>query len=366
MRWSHSVGRLFGIEIRIHVTFWLLLAWLGFSFYTVGGLTAGLMGVLFIMALFVCVLLHEMGHAQAARRYGIETPDITLLPIGGVARLQRMPEKSAHELVVAVAGPLVNVVIAAILILFLREWPGWPDLTAWDDPLRDFISNLAAINVILVVFNMVPAFPMDGGRVLRALLAMVLPYGRATGIAATIGQTLAFVLGLIGLLGLNPILILIAVFVFFGAQQEAILGQIQDLGRNLSVGEATTTHLRKLDRNSSLDDALEMLMHTPQREFPILDEEERLLGVLLRDDMVQALRKHPGDAPAVDFMRSSIPTVRPSTSFQRAFEVMQGKDLPVVAVVDRHGNFIGLLTRESIGELMMLHSVGRPDDKPLV
>ncbi len=366
MRWSHDVGKVFGIQLRIHVTFWLLLAWLGFSFYAVGGPFAGVMGVLFILGLFICVLLHELGHALAARRYDIETPDITLLPIGGVARLQRMPEKPAQELVVALAGPMVNVVIAALLILLLWEWPSLPDLTAWENPVRDYFSNLAAINLMLVIFNMIPAFPMDGGRVLRSLLAMAMPYGRATSIAAGIGQTLAFGLGLIGLLGLNPILILIAVFVFFGAQQEATYGQLQDLGRNISVGEATMTQLTPLHRESSLDDALETLLHTPQREFPILDDDNRLLGVLLRDDMVRALREHPGEAAVVDFMRASLPTVRPSAPFRRAFEAMQRQDTPVVAVVDRHGNFIGLLTRESIGELMMLHSTGGPDDKPLV
>ena len=189
MRSSLKVASIFGIEVRIHVTFLLFLVWIWFSYYQVGGVTGAVQGVLFILALFFCVLLHEFGHAFAARAFGIRTPDITLLPIGGVARLNRIPEKPWQELIVAIAGPLVNVVIAAVLILVVANSAALDQLEYLESPKnRDCWPNWLTINMMLVLFNLIPAFPMDGGRVLRALLAMAMPYVRATQIAAWIGQ----------------------------------------------------------------------------------------------------------------------------------------------------------------------------------
>ena len=211
MRWSIKIARIAGTEVRIHITFLLFLAWIGFSYYQVGGAAAAIPGVLFVLALFGCVLLHEFGHALAARAFGIPTPDITLLPIGGVARLQRMPDKPWQELIVAIAGPLVNVVIAFALLPFLGRPAGLENIEQMEHPGVGMLPKLASVNIMLVLFNLIPAFPMDGGRVLRSLLAMTLPYGRATQIAAWIGQALAFVFGFIGLFT-NPMLIFIAFF----------------------------------------------------------------------------------------------------------------------------------------------------------
>src|SRR5881409_673379 len=215
MRWSIKIARIAGIDVRIHITFLLFLAWIGFTYYQVGGSAAAIDGVLFILALFGCVLLHEFGHALAARGFGIRTPDITLLPIGGVARLERMPDKPWQELVVAIAGPLVNAVIAAVLIFALGQHLEWEHLERFNQPGIAMLAKLASENIALVLLNLIPAFPMDGGRVLRALLALALPYSRATQIAAWVGQTLAFGLGIVGLFT-NPMLILIAFFIFLG------------------------------------------------------------------------------------------------------------------------------------------------------
>ena len=224
MRSSLKVASIFGIEVRIHLTFLLFLVWIWFSYYQIAGFAGAIQGVLFILALFACVLLHEFGHAFAARGFGIETPDITLLPIGGVARLSRIPEKPWQELVVAIAGPLVNVVIAAALISVIHGSAALEQLEYLESPRIELLAKLASVNVMLVLFNLIPAFPMDGGRVLRALLAMAMPYAQATQIAAWIGQGLAVVFGIFGLFG-NPLLIFIAFFIFVGAQQEAAMAR---------------------------------------------------------------------------------------------------------------------------------------------
>lgn len=219
MAWSFTIARIFGSEVRIHITFFLLLLWIGVVHYQHGGMPAAIEGVIFILALFACVVAHEFGHALMARRYGIKTPDITLLPIGGLARLERMPEKPRQEIAVALAGPAVNVVIAAILILVMGASIEADALQTLENPTLGFVARLASVNVFLVVFNLIPAFPMDGGRVLRALLAMRYSRLQATRVAARIGQGLAFVFGYFGLMG-NPMLIFIAIFVFLAANAE--------------------------------------------------------------------------------------------------------------------------------------------------
>jgi Zn-dependent protease len=222
MGWSLPIFRIAGIQLRIHITFLLLIAWLAFGYYAEGGSAVAASRVIFILLLFVCVVLHEFGHAFAAKAFGINTPDITLLPIGGVARLERMPEEPVQELIIAVAGPMVNVVIA--LGLFVA---GGSQAFVNSSTVEGggFIAQLMTINILLVLFNLLPAFPMDGGRVLRALLAIRMSYARATQVAATIGQGFAFVFGFIGLLW-NPFLIFIALFVYIGASQEAALAQM--------------------------------------------------------------------------------------------------------------------------------------------
>lgn len=221
---SLKIATVFGIEVRIHITFLLFLAWIWFTSYQVEGAAGALQGVLFILILFACVLLHEFGHAFAARAFGIRTPDITLYAIGGVARLNRIPDKPWQELIVAIAGPMVNVVIAAILIFGIHVTAGLQQVEHLESPRIELLAKVASVNVILVLFNLIPAFPMDGGRVLRALLAMAMPYARATTIAARIGQGLAVVFAIFGFLG-NPILIFIAIFIFVGAQQEAAMAR---------------------------------------------------------------------------------------------------------------------------------------------
>ena len=219
---SLKVASVFGIEVRINVSFLFLLGFFWFRFYQVGGVSGAVQGVVYILILFACVTLHEFGHAFAARAFGIQTRDITLYAIGGVARLNRIPEKPWQELVVAIAGPLVNVVIAAALFLVTNVSSGFQQVELLESPRIALLDKVAWANVFLILFNLIPAFPMDGGRVLRALLAMVTPYTQATQIAAWIGQGLAIVFVIFGFF-YSPILVFIGFSIFVGAQQEAAM-----------------------------------------------------------------------------------------------------------------------------------------------
>jgi Zn-dependent protease/CBS domain-containing protein len=352
MGWSLPIARIAGIQLRIHVTFLLLIAWLAYGYYAEGGSPAALGRVLFILLLFLCVVLHEFGHAFAAKAYGINTPDITLLPIGGVARLQRMPEEPKQELIIAIAGPLVNVVIALCLFLVIGS-------RALVSPMAmqsgDLLTNLLAINIALVLFNLLPAFPMDGGRVLRALLATRMSYVRATQVAATIGQGFAFLFGFAGLFG-NPFLLFIALFVYVGASQEAALAQIKAVSRSFPVSSAMVREFRTLLENATLEEAVDALLATSQHDFPVVAEDGSVAGILTRHDLIAALRKNDPKIRVGDVMRRDIPTVTTGTRFEEAFRIMQECNCPAVPVLDSMKRLVGLLTPENVSELMMVQS----------
>ena len=356
MSWSIPIFRVSGILVRIHVTFLLLLAWLAYSYYAAGGSAVAAERIFFILLLFLCVLLHEFGHALAAKAYGINTPDITLLPIGGVARLERMPEKPSQELVVALAGPAVNVAIALGLLLVVgtRGASGLTDAGAVENP--SLLMKLMVINVWLVLFNLLPAFPMDGGRVVRAVLASRMNYARATQIAATIGQGCAFIFGFIGLMNHHYILIFIALFIYIGASQEAAVAQMRDVSRGMPVSSAMVRDFRTLSTNASLLEAVDALLATSQKDFPVVDASGAIAGVLLRNDLIGALRKDDAALLVGDIIRRNVPTVTIGTPFDEAFRVMQESTCPAVPVVDGMQRLVGLLTMENVSELMMVHS----------
>ena len=352
MSWSLPIFRVAGIQLRIHITFLLLIAWLAFGYYAQGGSAVAASRVIFVLLLFLCVVLHEFGHAFAAKAFGINTPDITLLPIGGVARLERMPEEPVQELIIAVAGPLVNVVIA--LGLFVAG--GFQALL---NPSNieggGLVAQLLTINIMLVLFNLLPAFPMDGGRVLRALLATRLSYARATQVAANVGQGFAFVFGFIGLLW-NPFLLFIALFVYIGASQEAALAQMKDVSRRFPVSSAMVREFRTLSADASLQEAVDALLATSQHDFPVVDDSGNVAGLLTRQDLIGALRKNDPALRVGDVMRRDIPTVTTGTRFEDAFRIMQECNCPAVPVLDRMKRLVGLLTPENVTELMMVQS----------
>jgi Zn-dependent protease/CBS domain-containing protein len=352
MGWSIPIIRIAGIQLRIHVTFLLLIAWLAFGYYAQGGSAVAASRVIFVLLLFLCVVLHEFGHAFAAKAFGINTPDITLLPIGGVARLERMPEEPLQELVIAVAGPLVNVVIALGLFVAGGSQAFFNPSTVEGGSL---VTQLMTINILLLLFNLLPAFPMDGGRVLRALLATRMTYARATQVAALIGQGFAFAFGFIGLL-FNPFLIFIALFVYIGASQEAALAQMKDVSRRFPVSTAMVKEFRTLAATATLNEAVDALLATSQHDFPVVDENGSVAGLLTRHDLIAALRKNDPDLRVGDVMRRDIPTVTTGTRFEDAFRIMQECNCPAVPVLDRMKRLVGLLTPENVTELMMVHS----------
>jgi Zn-dependent protease len=236
MKWQLKLGTFAGIDVFIHTTFLLLIGWVGYTHWLEHqNWGEVLKGVGFILTIFLCVILHEYGHALTARKFGVKTRDITIYPIGGVARLERMPEKPIEELWVALMGPAVNVVIAVGLFAYLFLTSSLVPLTDLTIASGSFIERIMLINITLVLFNLIPAFPMDGGRVLRALLAMRMEYVRATQIAANVGQGFALLLGFFGLFG-NPFLLFIALFVWIGASQEASMVQMKNAISGIPVG----------------------------------------------------------------------------------------------------------------------------------
>src|SRR6266567_2026351 len=299
MLWSINIGSIAGTAIRVHVTFVLFLAWIAISSWVTAGPAAAWTSIAFMLLLFACVLAHEFGHIFVARYFGVTTPTVTLLPIGGVAQLERIPEKPSEEFLVAIAGPLVNVVIAVVLIVLFGASLDASSLAGVDKSTVSMLDRLAAVNLFLVVFNLIPAFPMDGGRVLRAILASRLGYARATEIAASIGQFVAFGLGFLGLFG-NPLLIFIAIFVYLAAASEAQLVAVRAMSRGVPVGAAMITQFATLPPDAPIDHAIETLLHTSQSEFPVLDGTGRPAGVLGRSDPIRALKQFGPDARVAD------------------------------------------------------------------
>ncbi len=358
MPWSLTVGRFGGTAVKIHITFLLFLVWIAASAWAHGGPGAALDSTLFIVLIFLCVVLHEFGHILAARRYGIQSPEVTLLPIGGVASMSRLPPDPRQELVVALAGPAVNFVIGLTLVLALGSLkPG--ELTEIDDPHLSLMGRLAAANIFLAVFNLIPAFPMDGGRVLHALLAMRLGGARATEVAAKVGQAFAIGLGFLGLFG-NPLLIFIAIFVYIAAAAEAQMSVAQQALKGLSVADAMETRFTPISIDASLGQAVDALLATAQHEFPVVDAFRKPAGLLTREDLLTAVRSHGGEEPASAFMRAGVEAVRPAAPVESVFERLQDPKAAALYVTDADGAIVGLLTRQALAEVVLIRSA-RPD-----
>ena len=355
MGWSIKLFDVGGTAVRIHMTFFLLLAWIAAIHWTKGGAPEAIDGVLFIVALFVCVVLHEFGHVFAARRYGIATSDVTLLPIGGVASLERMPEKPSQEIVVALAGPAVTAVIALVLMFLLGAQFDLSQMAQLEQAQTSLIGRIAAANVMLLLFNLIPAFPMDGGRVLRALLAISMGYTRATRVAASIGQGLALIFAFLGLMG-NPLLVLIAVFIFLAASGEAGYVQARDYTRGYLASHAMITAYQPLSPASTADDAAALLLRTTQQEFPVVDGAGAMRGVVTREDLIKALQEKGGAAPVLEFMTRDVPTVPENACLDNVFEVLRRQGQRVVGVVDPQQRLVGYITAENLAELVMIQS----------
>ena len=355
MKWQWKLGRFAGIDVYVHATFLLLIGWVGYSHWLEHQKWSEVFnGILFILALFGCVVLHEYGHALTARKYGIKTRDITLYPIGGVARLERMPEKPIEELWVALMGPAVNVVIAAGLFAYLLLSQNLVPLNELTVASGSFAERLMTVNLSLVLFNLIPAFPMDGGRVLRALLAMRMEYVRATQIAANIGQGMAFLLGFIGLFS-NPFLLFIAFFVWIGASQEASMVQVKNSVSGIPVTRAMLTDFKTLSPRDNLSQVVGLILAGSQHDFPVVDANGKVAGILDRDAFMMALTRHGQSAPVMEFIRRDLPEVDSYEMIEMALMRLQessSKTLPVT----HGGQLVGIITAENITEYLMIRS----------
>ncbi|MEZ6063531.1 MAG: site-2 protease family protein [Planctomycetaceae bacterium] len=361
MRWSIRLGQVAGIGIFVHWTFFLLLAWVGYAHLASGdSAAAALRGVGFIISLFACVVLHELGHALTARRYGVATRDITLLPIGGVARLERIPEKPMQEFFVAIAGPAVNVVIAAVLFGIIHTL-GLPIATQASRVSGSaFAANLMWVNVALVVFNMLPAFPMDGGRVLRALLATRMTRVRATHVAASVGQVMAMLFGFVGILSGNWMLLFIAMFVYVGAQGEAQAVEMRSVFRSHRVSDAMIRRFQTLSEEDTVEEAARESATSQQRDFPVMNG-ETVAGLVFYDDVLKALRSGQNDQPVGQIMRRDCLVASADDPLDRALDRMNACGCRTL-LVQHGGRLAGMLSEEHLGRWMLLHSsVSRRD-----
>jgi len=357
MKWSWKLGRFLGIDVFMHFTFLLLIGWVLLSHWAAGeSLEAAIEGVGFILALFGCVVLHEYGHALTARRYGIKTRDITLLPIGGVARLERMPDKPAQELWVALAGPAVNVVIAIVLFVWLQLTSALVPLDELEVGSGSFIERLMVVNIVLVGFNMIPAFPMDGGRVVRALLAMRMEYTRATQIAASLGQFIAILFGFLGLIS-NPFLLFIAFFVWIGAAQEASMTQIKSALAGIPVSRAMLTDFQTVSQHDTLSRAVELILAGSQQDFPVVDDGQ-VVGILTRGDIVAGLTQRGPDAAIAEVMQREFEVFDSYDMLESAFARLQACQCQTAPVTHAE-KLVGVLTQDNVGEFLMIQAATR-------
>src|SRR3712207_4560619 len=358
---AFRIGRVAGIDLKVHWTFFLLLAFYAFAGYQgSGSLTNALVTALIIVALFVCVVMHEYGHSLVAQRLGIEIQDITVLPIGGVARLKSLPTRPWDEVKISVAGPLVNAVLAPIFLgvgLLFGVVPRMPaDLFTGIESVGQFFFYLGYLNIVLAVFNLLPAFPLDGGRILRALLATRLGALRATDISSAVGKLFAAAFFLIGLLGGNFLLALVAVFIFFGATGEAQMVRQQEKTRGLRVSDVMGTKPRTetVTPNHTFGQVLNSVIHGYQEDFPVVDESGNLVGMLTRNEIMTAAHSPERYSSVRDLMKTNVPTI-PSQAdlFEDGLRILQQSGLRALPVTE-NGELVGMLTIEDVGHASLL------------
>jgi Zn-dependent protease/predicted transcriptional regulator len=350
MKWSLRLGRFFGIDLFLHFTFLLFLLWIWYETRA-----QGLAFVAFFLSAFTCVVLHEYGHALTARRFGIGTRDITLLPIGGIARLEKMPSDPREELLVAIAGPAVNVAIAALLWGVCLLAGINPDPKGVDHMIGGgaaFLVTLLWWNVIMVAFNMLPAFPMDGGRVLRAALAMRMDYAKATRWAATTGKVMALIFGSVAIFFIgSPMLIVIAFFVWIGAGEEAAAAEQKAMLAGVRVRDAMLVDFRRVGPDETAGTVAQIILQGWQADFPVIFD-GKVVGVISWKDVIRGLNGGRGESVST-FMRHDVPSCLPSENLEIVLERMRELELPLMPVVE-DDRLLGLVTPENTIEFMLI------------
>jgi Zn-dependent protease len=349
MKWSFSIGRLFGIPIRVHITFFLLLAFVAVAGKTVQG---AVFAVVFVILVFVCVILHELSHSLVAIRYGHKVRNITLLPIGGMAQMDEIPEKPREEIVISVAGPAASVGISAVLfgVIMLFKIPlGTPTSTSLYE--GNLIVSLFWINLFLAGFNLIPAFPMDGGRVLRGVLGVFMDHMKATRIAVFVGQVFAVILFFVGIFA-NIWLALIAVFIYLGAEGEERIWALRYALADAPVKSVMLEDFKALAPGDTLASAAELFLHTLQGDFPVLFG-DRLMGILRREALIAGINDNKESGRVADFAEREFLATNEKEPLVQLYKKMAEKGLSMVPVV-RDDKLVGIVTMEQIGRYHMV------------
>jgi Zn-dependent protease/predicted transcriptional regulator len=357
MNCSLNLGKYFGIKVSIHWTFLLLIGWIVWRESRRGSSTEEIIWVvLFVLTIFLCVTLHEFGHALTARRYKINTLDITLLPIGGLARLESMPEKPAQELAVAIAGPMVNIVIAMMLFPFIINKLNVDYISTLEGiGKQTFLLNLFSVNIMLALFNMLPAFPMDGGRVFRALLSFRLQRHVATKIAAAAGQTLAVGFIISGFF-FNPFLIFIGLFIFLGAQAETNLTTNKFMLAGYKVADVSMSNFGVIEADDALSKAVSLLLDGQSKNFIVM-QNNTVVGTLSRDELIKGLTMHGKEVTVSTCMNSKVVLLNAETPLEEAYQLMQQQSQVLLPVM-KNDMLVGALDLENILEFIMVkHAV---------
>lgn len=337
----------------MHVTLLILLAWIAGS-YALGGASIGAtaIGVALVATIFAVIVVHELGHALVARRYGIGTRDIMLLPVGGIASLERMPEKPIQELAVALVGPAINLVFAALIWGGIQLFGGTTDLGAVTSIGGAVAAQLFWINIGLAVFNLIPAFPMDGGRALRALLAMRMGPERATDIAARLGRVFAIAIAIVGLF-YNPLLLLIAFVVWTGATQERALSQLKQVISGVPVSAAMLRRVEAVEPHQPLEEAAALLLRGGLNQLPVIDH-GKPVGVITRSDVATALSHAGPTATVAEAPQHPIIEVSPADALDDVLDRLRAHPESVALVID-HGQPVGVLTADALAAYVSLH-----------
>ena len=358
MKGSFKLGKVAGIGLFIHWTFSFLLLFIIYSNYKAGHDAKQIMwSILFILSIFVTVLMHELGHALAAKKYNINTKDITLLPIGGLARLEKIPEKPSEELVVAFAGPLVNIALAGIIGLFITI-PNNPEVLiaqlSGGINSSNFLLNFFLVNFWLALFNLIPAFPMDGGRVLRALLAYKLERNLATKIAARIGQFIATGFIILGIF-INPFLIVIGIFVIMAAQIETNYTESKYRLKGYKVRDVVMTKYLTIESDETLAKAVKLLLDSQSRDF-LVTQNSQPIGTLNRDGIIKALSEKGDNVTISSIMNTTLISLEADSLLEDAFELIYKNKSSLLLVVE-NGKLIGTLDTENLLEFILIREV---------
>ncbi len=354
--WSINLGRVGETRVRVHATLILLLAWYAYEGWRNAGAAGAADELAFLVLLFLSVLLHEFGHIFAARHYGIGTPDVLLTPIGGVARIASMPDQPREELVIALAGPAVTLLIVVLTGVAVGLRSGF--VLPQDFVNLPLLESLCWTNLILLVFNLIPAFPMDGGRVLRALLASRLGLVRGTRIAARTGQVVAVGFAVLGFNG-APMLLLIALFVFLGAQAELQMVEQRHLVDDQTAARLTTRDVRVLAPHRRLQDVAALFAHGQQSAFPVTSPTGELLGILTREDVLQGIAMHGIDSPVELAMvpPRDAQVVRVDAPLLAAAQQLFDSGRDALAVIDAEARFVGLITKEHVTDVLLVRQL---------